>query len=375
MGQRFDQPFTLDRVVRLVISVLAIAAGLYLLFLLKNVLLPFFVAWLLAYLLNPVVHFFERRLRMKHGVAVILTLFSMAGVLALLGLLLVPLIQKEVLQINTLITSYQITSINPEGLPVSIADIIDRYVDFKQLQEVLSRDNLVGTIQHLSPALQKLFSDTVSFLLGFTVIFIVLLYLIFIMLDYDKINELWRYLIPPKYRLVVNKITADVEKNMNTYFRNQALICLILAILYSIGFQIIGLPLAIVFGLFVGAVHMVPYLQVITFPPAILLCWLRAYESNESFWAVIGAVLLVYAIVQCLLDLFLVPRIMGKAMGLNPAIILLSLSIWGSFFGVVGMIIAIPLTTLLLSYYKEFISSAEKQATMDRGEIPPPETS
>lgn len=74
----------------------------------------------------------------------------------------------------------------------------------------------------------------------------------------------------------------------------------------------------------------------------------------------LGLVALIYIIVQCIMDLFLVPRIMGKAMGLNPAIILLSLSVWGSLLGIVGMIIAIPLTTLLLSYYKEFIASAER---------------
>jgi predicted PurR-regulated permease PerM len=105
---------------------------------------------------------------------------------------------------------------------------------------------------------------------------------------------------------------------------------------------------------------MIPYMQIITFPPAILLCWLRVSQTNDSFWAILGLVALIYVVVQCIMDLFLVPRIMGKAMGLNPAIILLSLSVWGSLLGIVGMIIAIPLTTLLLSYYKEFIASAER---------------
>ena len=63
----------------------------------------------------------------------------------------------------------------------------------------------------------------------------------------------------------------------------------------------------------------------------------------------------VYVIVQVIQDLFLVPKIMGKTMGLNPAIILLSLSIWGSLFGFIGLIIALPLTTLVLSYYNRYI--------------------
>jgi predicted PurR-regulated permease PerM len=86
----------------------------------------------------------------------------------------------------------------------------------------------------------------------------------------------------------------------------------------------------------------------------------------------LGLVALVYIAVQCIMDLYLVPRIMGKAMGLNPAIILLSLSVWGSLLGIVGMIIAIPMTTLILSYYKEFIASAEKIQAMEnaRREVP-----
>ncbi|MBK5720761.1 AI-2E family transporter [Dysgonomonas sp. Marseille-P4677] len=360
LGQPFDKPFTFDRTIRMLISVLAIGLGLYFLYLLKDVLLPFFIAWLLAYMLNPMVRFYQRKLRLAHSLAVILTLLSVAGIVTLLGFILIPLIENEIWQINSLIATYDLSSISHNGIPVNIADIIGRYIDYKELQATLSKDNIVETIQYISPALEKLFSSTISFLFGLTVIFIILLYLIFILLDYDKINELWRFLIPPKYRPLVGRITLDVENSMNKYFRHQAFICCILAALYATGFQIIGLPMAILFGIFVGLVHMIPYLQVITFPPAILLCWLRASQTDDSFWAMLGLVALIYVIVQCIMDLFLVPRIMGKAMGLNPAIILLSLSVWGSLFGIVGMIIAIPLTTLLLSYYKEFIMAAER---------------
>lgn len=372
MRQPFEKPFTLDRTIRLLISLLALAVGLYLLYILKGVLLPFLVAWLLAYMLNPLVRFYQKRLRLAHSLAVILTLLSVAGLITLLGFILVPLIENEIWQINSLIATYDLSSISQKGIPINVADVISRYIDYKELQDTLTKDNLVEIFKFLGPAVESLFSGTLSFLLGLTVVFIVLLYLIFILLDYDKINELWRFLIPPKYRAVVGRITLDVEGSMNRYFRHQAFICLILAALYATGFQIIGLPLAIMFGIIVGLVHMIPYLQVITFPPAILLCWLRASQTHESFWGMLGLVALVYVIVQCIMDLFLVPRIMGKAMGLNPAIILLSLSVWGSLLGIVGMIIAIPLTTLLLSYYKEFITSAEKMQAAEKAqrEIP-----
>lgn len=366
MGKTFEKPFTFDSTIRLLISTFLFSLALYLMYQLKGVLLPFFIAWLIAYLLNPLVRFYKRKLHLGHSLAVILTLLSVAGTLTMLGFILVPLIENEIHHINTLIATYDLTGGNPEGIPLSVADLISRYVDFKELQDSLSKDNLVELFQFLSPALETIFTSTLSFLLGLTVIFIVLLYLIFILLDYDKINESWKYLIPPRYRSIVKKIVLDVESSMNKYFRHQAFICLILAVLYSIGFYTIGLPLSIMFGIFVGLIHMIPYLQVITLPPAVLLCWLEATENNSSFWAILGLVALVYIIVQCIMDLFLIPRIMGKAMGLNPAIILLSLSIWGTLLGIIGMIIAIPMTTLLLSYYKQFIHRSERLKSIEK---------
>ena len=168
-------------------------------------------------------------------------------------------------------------------------------------------------------------------------------------------------LIPHRHRAFVSRVTVDVERSMNTYFRHQALICVIVAILFATGFQIIGLPLAIVLGILIGFLHMIPYMHIISIVPATLLCWLKVSQTGESFWALIGLVFLLYLVIQCIIDIILVPRIMGKAMGLNPAIILLSLSIWGSLMGIAGMIIAIPLTTLLLSYYQQFIDAEEKE--------------
>lgn len=362
MKYQTNQPYTFDRVVRLLISFFAIAIGLFSLYELRSVLLPFFVAWLLAYMLNPIVRFFKRRLHLTQSIAVITTLFLCLAFFTLIGLIIVPLVQAEIWQINLLISNYEFNSLSVDGGAMNISDIINRFIDFKEIRAAMSKENVIDAIEHLSPAVRVLFSNTISVVLGFTVIFLIGLYLIFILLDYDKINDLWRFLIPPKYRSQVMRIATDVEQNMNKYFRHQALICLILACLYAIGFQIVGLPMAILFGFIVGLVHMIPYLQIITFPPAVLLCWLGSTQTDMGFWTLVGLTALVYVSVQFIMDLFLVPRIMGKAMGLNPAIILLSLSIWGTLLGIIGMIIAIPLTTLILSYYKEFIAAAELQA-------------
>ena len=124
--------------------------------------------------------------------------------------------------------------------------------------------------------------------------------------------------------------------------------------------QIIDFPMAIGLGLFIGALNMVPYLQIIGFLPTILLAILKAADTGQNFWIIIASALAVFAVVQIIQDTIIVPKIMGKITGLNPAIILLSLSVWGSLMGVLGMIIALPLTTLMLSYYQRFIINREK---------------
>lgn len=118
----------------------------------------------------------------------------------------------------------------------------------------------------------------------------------------------------------------------------------------------INLPLAVVLGLFIGLLNMVPYLQLISIVPTTLLCVVCSVDSGIDFWTIFLECMAVYAIVQVIQDLFLTPKIMGKAMGLNPAIILLSLSVWGTLLGFLGLIIALPLTTLLLGYYDEYLT-------------------
>ena len=146
---------------------------------------------------------------------------------------------------------------------------------------------------------------------------------------------------------------------MNKYFRGQAFVALCVGILFSIGFLIIDFPMAIALGLLIGALNMVPYLQIIGFIPTIILAILKASDTGGNFWIIIASATAVFAIVQAIQDGYIVPRVMGKITGLNPAIILLSLSIWGSLMGMLGMIIALPLTTLMISYYQRFIINKE----------------
>ncbi len=184
--------------------------------------------------------------------------------------------------------------------------------------------------------------------------------MVFILLDYEKISLGSIKLIPPRYRKAVSLISNDLSTSMNRYFRGQALVALLVGILFAIGYSIMGLPLGFALGLFIGFLNLVPYLQLLGIVPMAFLCVVMSVETGTSFLALFVIALGIMLVVQIIQDTLIVPRVMGKVTGLNPAIILLALSIWGALLGVVGMIIALPMTTLLLSYYQRFIIDGEQ---------------
>ena len=353
MGSEWHRrPFTFDRVVRLSISLILVICLLWLLYRLRDALIPFFVACLIAYIIEPIVRFNKSLLRLRGRVIpIVITLFELAFCLCILAWLFVPSIIKECHQIGQLILTYANTEISIPMLPDLVHNALKENLDLEQIASWLFDQNVENIMKHgvkfISSGL-----DVVVSIVGW---FIVFLYVAFILLDYEQLMRGFRDLIPPRFRKPVHKVAHDVKVSMNLYFRGQATIALFVAIMYSVGFLIIGLPLAVVMGVMIGILFMVPYLQYLSLIPVTGLCIVMAADGSGSFWTVWWECIAVYAVVQIVADVILTPKIMGKAMGLNPAIILLSLSVWGSLLGFMGLIIALPLTTLLLSYYNVYI--------------------
>ena len=353
---------TFDSFIRGTIGCLMVVGALVLIERLSGVLLPFFIAWLIAYLIYPLVKFFQYRLRLKNRIiSIFCALITILAVGVGAFYLVVPPMLTEFSKVNDLFVTYFNNGLTTnENIPQSLARFLHENIDIEGLNRFLSEENILNTIQSAAPKLWTLLSQSVSIVFNILASFIILLYLIFILLDYESIAEGWIHLLPVKYRSFATTLVHDVQNGMNKYFRGQALVALCVGILFSIGFLIIDFPLAIGLGLFIGALNMVPYLQIIGFLPTLVLAMLKAADTGENFWVIIGLALAVFAVVQTIQDTLIVPKIMGKITGLNPAIILLSLSIWGSLMGMLGMIIALPLTTLMLSYYQRFIINREK---------------
>ena len=356
-----EKKITFDSFIRGIISVLIIIGILYLVNYLSGVLLPFFIAWLLAYMIYPLVTFFQYKLKVKNRVAsIFIAMLVLLTTLTLAFVVLVPPIIDEFGKVKELLTTYFIEGTQQAHIPGTIANFIKENINMAQVQNALNEENITNMIRSILPKAWNIFTQSVNIIASILATFIVLLYTFFILLDYEAIGSGWTGLVPKKYRETSIRIVNDVKDGMNRYFRGQALVAFLVGVLFSIGFVIIDFPLAIGFGLFIGLLNMVPYLQLIALVPTVLLALLKAADTGENFWWILACALIVFCVVQVIQDGFIVPKVMGKITGLNPAIILLSLSIWGALMGVVGMIIALPCTTILLSYYKRYIKKQEE---------------
>lgn len=367
------RPFTFDRVVRIFFTVCALIAVLFLLNTLKGVLLPFVVACLIAYMLEPVVKWNMRLLHIRRRFfPVVLALLETCVVVAAFCLIFFPYLVSECSQMADLIKAYATKQIQIPYVSEQVHRFIRENVDFDRLSRLLSRDEWKQIIKTALSSSWNFLTSGLSVVVGVLSWLIVILYVIFIMFDYDRLMLSFRQLVPHRQRDRVFRIMRDIKNTMNRYFRGQFLIASLVGILFSIGFLVIGLPMGVVLGLFIGILNLVPYLQLISLPICAFLCLVWTVSTGGSFWVIFWESMAVYVIVQCIQDLFLTPKIMGSAMGLNPAIILLSLSVWGALLGFMGLIIALPLTTLLLSYYNLYVIQKYEPQPTESPENPEP---
>ena len=359
---------TFDSFIRGAIGVLILVGIVMLLNRLSSVLVPFFLAWLIAYILFPLVKFFQYRCRMKYRIFGILSAFLVTGiVLTAVFWLMIPPMVEESLRVKDLLVAYVTNNETVSNIPRMIQEYVHEHLTVDEIQAIVTQQGFMEGIKATLPRLWDFITQSISVVSSVLTLTMVALYTFLILLDYEDINRGWPNLLPVRYRSFAKQVVSDVEVSMNKYFRGQALVALCVGILFSIGFLIIDFPIAVGLGMFIGLLNMVPYLQLIGFVPAILLAIVKAADTGQNFWMIMLLVLIVFAVVQIIQDTFLTPKIMGHVTGLHSAIILLSLSIWGSLLGILGMIIALPLTTLSINYYQKFVIRKERLSD----ELPP----
>lgn len=353
----FEQEITFDRFVRGLIVCLGVVMAIYAVSYLSSVLIPFFVAWFIAYLIFPIVHFLQYRVRLRSRIlSIFVALLLIGGVLYGFVALTAPSVGHELSRFKEeVVTSFDKVSSN-SSIPPVIEQYVKRQSRNLDLKFLTGQKEFLGMLKEYVPKLWVLLCETANIIIGIIGSLVAVLYLFFILYDYEKLYHGFIRMFPASKRPFVKELANDLSRGMNSYFRGQALISLCVGILFSVGFLIIGFPLAIPIGLFIGLLSLIPYMHAFGLIPIFLFSLIKASSTGQNFWVILCSALLVFLCVQIIQDTILTPRIMGKAVGLPPFLILLSLSVWGYLLGIIGMIIALPLTTLIISYYKRYVS-------------------
>ena len=358
-----NKPYTLDRIVRIGIAAGLLWGLIWLLGYLSEVLIPFAVALLLAYLINPFVLLVQKKVP-NRVFAVFISLFAVLASVAILAWLLIPMIVADIANMGRILTDFvndsDLAEQAAQRLPPHIWEAIKDFMASNDVRDFFRTDNFCKICESIArkvlPGAWGLLTGTASFIMGLVGLAVIGLYLIFLLLDYEKVKQGWKNMLPPAYQEATMAFVGDFQSAMNRYFRAQAEVASIVGILFVVGFWFIDLPMGVLLGLLIGILNMVPYLQIIGLIPAFLLALVHAVETGSSFWVTLGLTGSVFVVVQIIQDTVLVPRIMGRVTGFSPAIILLSLSIWGKLLGFFGLIIALPMTCLLLAYYRRFLT-------------------
>lgn len=355
--------WNIDRIMSLILWIAGATLLVLLIRYLSDVLLPFFVACFIAYLLQPLVRFNQRWTHTRgRTLASLLSLLEVTAAIMLLVIIFLPSVTRETDMLGTILKN---VTEGRQPLPESVKPVVafvDKYVNPHEIKAFL--DSL-----HVDSLLNKgtsLLQESIEVIMQVLAWLLTIIYVIFILIDYPQIVNGFKLIFPHKYRDRALTVVREVQTNMDHYFRGQGLVALCATVFYCVGFSIVGLPLAIPMGVLVGILYMIPYFQYVTLIPVAAICLIYSLGGSVEFLPLLGKCGLVYVFSQCICDYIITPHILGKEMGMNPAVILLSLSVWGSLLGIIGMIIALPTSALIMTYYERYISepaSARKSAT------------
>ena len=362
MSHFFRREFTFDRIARMLVLSVLILLIYVAVQAIWSIILPFLLAGIFAYVMMPLVRFFQYTLRLRsRGLSVILTLLLLGAVVYLAVIFIIPSINAEIEKTLQVISGYSSgQDILTMILPRNIRNYLNGGLRWGNFPQQLSFEKVLENVKLLLDQVGGIINSTLSIFSWGLVFLIGFIYFVFILLDFENLARGFISLFPKTLRPTIRTISMDLDRYMNNYFRGQALIAISVGILLSIGFNIIGLPLATAMGIFIGILNFIPYMQALGIIPLGLASLLMAAQTGENAFVCMLLAYGVLMIVQIIQDMIIVPRIMGQTMGMRPSLILLVLSIWGYLLGFFGMLIALPITMFIYSLYMRYVLQDEE---------------
>jgi predicted PurR-regulated permease PerM len=321
----------------------AVALGVVL-YVLRGVLAPVLLAFLLAYVFNPLVEFLVRH-RFPRTLACALCLLILLVITVGLFALIVPTIHQELQGLAQRIPAW-LDKIRQSVIPwlentfgMTIPGTLNEALDKAGDQLSTTAGELAGPLAGL---LQNLVSGAVSLILSLVYVIIIPLFTFYFLADYRQITGWFKNLIPVSRREKAMEVIGDIDGVLSGFLRGQGTVCSILAVVYAIALPIAGVPAGVTIGMVAGLFNFVPYLGTAT--GVLLSCLFLLLEgaSGGTYVAVAG----IFIGVNVLDGLFLTPRVLGRKLGLAPVAVILAIMAFGEVFGFLGVLMAVPMTAV-----------------------------
>ncbi len=310
--------------------------------LLAPVLLPFVVAAMLAYALRPVVAWLAAR-RVPQWLGAGLAIVLLMLVLLAVVLIVVPVVTQQWPLLREQIPPL-LERLNAWLVPLAQRYGFDLAIDVEAARALLRRmisGHEEQLLDHVLASL-RIGGSVLLAVLGNLVLMPVVAY--YLLLDWDAVVARCRALVPPPWRPAVARFLAEADAVLGQYLRGQLLVMGTLAVFYAVALALVGLKLAVPIGVFTGLAVFVPYLG---FGLGLVLALLAALLQFQSALGVL-LVAAVYAAGQVIESFFLTPRLVGERIGLHPIGVIFALMAFGHLFGFVGVLIALPVSAVLL---------------------------
>jgi predicted PurR-regulated permease PerM len=361
-----DRDFIAKSIRQGIIIAVAAAAVVALLWLLKSALTPLAIAFVFAYLLDPLIDRFEAR-RVPRRVA-ILFLVALSGIFAIAtALFLVPHLLQEIANLAVRLPGYldgALAAISPRfeswfgiTIPSSIREGLE---SFKSSGAALPLESLRRLIEKTVQSV----TGTLGSLIGLLMIPVITYYAL---VEFDNIKVWFLKLVPTPYQAAVESKVSVINVLVAGFIRGQLIVAVLLGVFYAIGFSVIGIDMAIGIGMVAGMLGIIPYVgSAIALALAAGLCLLE-YGVDLHLLLVVGW----YALIQTLEGLFLTPRIVGQSVGIHPVAVIVGLLIGGDLLGFLGLIVAVPVTAIVQVFAKELLESYRASALYSGAEQPP----
>lgn len=315
-----------------ILKILGVFLAVWFLYSVREIVVMFFIVLVIVAAIGPLVDRMAKYI--PRALSLIIVTLIFLGLLTAIGFLIIPPVVNEISQ-----------------LAINLPYLIDKFGPFyDSIKSSISnyQEGLFNVSSQLSGLTSGLYTTTIGFISGIIAVFTILILAFYMLLERDSIRNLVHQIVPYEHKDAAIEAAKKIIAKMGSWLRGQMLLMLIIGILDGIALLILGIPYALTLAVWGGLMEVIPYVG-----PWLGL--LPAFIIGMTVSPLTGLfVLIAYVIIQQLEAQFLAPKVMGKAVGLSPVIIILALLSGAKLMGILGVIIAVPVAAVLSVLVQEW---------------------